>query len=79
MSINQLLTLAEAELGKEYIVSKLDTDDEELHDFLFTLGCYEGQPIVVVSHLSGGFVLSIKDGRYTINEDLARSIHIRLN
>lgn len=70
------MNLSVAELGVEYIVKSIDTDDEELNDFLFTLGCYEGQPITVVSHIGGGYVLSVKDSRYNIDENLAKSILI---
>lgn len=68
--------LTHAEEGKEYIVQKIDTEDEELNDFLFTLGCYAGEPITVVSHLKGGCVVSIKDGRYNIDNQLAEAIII---
>ena len=57
------------------ILSEL-TDDEELTSFLFSLGCYSGEPITVVSHLKGGCVVSIKDGRYNIDTDLAKAISI---
>ena len=50
------------------------TDDEEMDDFLFSLGCYEGEPITVISHIKGGCVVSIKDGRYTIDNALAEAI-----
>ena len=49
---------------------------EELTSFLFSLGCYSGEPITVVSHLKGGCVVSIKDGRYNIDTDLAKAISI---
>ena len=65
-----------AEEGKEYIVRQLDTDDEEMDAFLFSLGCYSGEPITVISHLKGGCVVSIKDGRYTIDNQLAEAILI---
>ena len=51
-------------------------DDEELTSFLFSLGCYSGEPITVVSHLKGGCVVSIKDGRYNIDTELAKAISI---
>ncbi|MFI3325160.1 MAG: FeoA family protein [Clostridia bacterium] len=70
------MNLSNAEIGLEYIVKGINTDDEELNDFLFTLGCYEGQPITVVSHIGGGYVLSIKDSRYNVDEDLATAIMI---
>ncbi|MFI3312939.1 MAG: FeoA family protein [Eubacteriales bacterium] len=70
------MTLLDAELGKEYRVTGLNTDDEELENFLFTLGCYEGTTIVVVSNVSESYVVSIKDGRYNISADLAETISI---
>ena len=68
------MTLRNAEEGKEYIIKQIETDDEELDAFLFSLGCYSGEPITVVSHLKSACVVSIKDGRYTIDKDLADAI-----
>lgn len=70
------MNLTEAQLGKEYVVVNIDTDDEELDAFLFSLGCYSGEPITVVSKLKGGCVVSIKDGRYTIDNQLAEVITV---
>ena len=70
------MTLKDALEGKEYVARRIDTDDEELNAFLFSLGCYEGEPITVVSHLKGGCVVSIKDGRYNIDDQLAKAILI---
>ena len=61
------MSLKDANIGEEYIVKDIQTDDEELDAFLFSLGCYSGEPITVVSKLKGGCVVSIKDGRYTID------------
>ncbi|MBQ7825718.1 MAG: ferrous iron transport protein A [Clostridia bacterium] len=70
------MNLTNAQEGKEYIVRNIVTDDEEMDAFLFSLGCYAGEPITVVSHLRGGCVVSIKDGRYTIDKQLASAIEI---
>ena len=70
------MTLLDAKEGEEYIIKDIATDDEELEAFLFPLGCYTGEPITVVSHLKGGCVVSIKDGRYNIDTDLAKAISI---
>lgn len=70
------MNLMEAEEGKEYIVKEILTDDEELNAFLFSLGCYSGEPITVISHLKGGCVVSIKDGRYNMDTELAKAISI---
>lgn len=72
----KVMTLAEAQAGQEYIIREIDTEDEELNAFLFSLGCYVGEPITVVSRLKGGCVVSIKDGRYNIDNQLAAAILI---
>ena len=72
-----MVNLTFAELGKEYIIKDIQTDDDELNSFLFSLGCYSGEPITVVSHMKGGYVVSIKDGRYNIDKDLAEAILIQ--
>ena len=70
------MTLLDAKEGEEYLIRDIRTDDEELEAFLFSLGCYSGEPITVVSHKKGGCVVSIKDGRYNIDIDLAQDISI---
>lgn len=70
------MNLVKAKAGEEYIIKEICTDDEELNDFLFTLGCYTGEPITVVSHRKGGCVVAIKDGRYNIDDQLAEAIII---
>ena len=68
------MTLVSAQEGKEYIIQRIQTDDEELDAFLFSLGCYSGEPITVIAHKKGGCVVSIKDGRYSIDNQLADAI-----
>ena len=70
------MSLNDANLGEEYIIRDIQTDDEELDAFLFSLGCYSGEPITVVSRRRGTCVVSIKDGRYTIDNNLAAAISI---
>lgn len=70
------MTLKEAVEGTEYVIKSIETDDEELDAFLFSLGCYSGETITVVSHLKGGCIVSIKDGRYNIDNELAEAIII---
>jgi len=71
------MTLRDAQEGREYIIQSIVTDDEELDAFLFSLGCYEGEPITVVSHLKGSLVVSIKDGRYSIDKELGEAILVK--
>lgn len=68
------MNLADANIGEEYIVKDIVADDEELKSFLFSLGCYSGEPITVVSRKRGSCVVSIKDARYNIDNDLAAAI-----
>ena len=70
------MSLVEGKVGQEYIIRDILTDDEDLNSFLFSLGCYSGEPITVISHIKGGCVVSIKDGRYNIDTDLAKAISI---
>ena len=70
------MNLKSAIEGKEYIIKAIETDDEELDAFLFSLGCYSGEQITVISHLKGGCIVSIKDGRYNIDNQLAEAIII---
>lgn len=70
------MNLADAKIGEEYFVKDIMADDDELKSFLFSLGCYSGEPITVISHIRGGCVVSIKDARYNIDTDLAKAISI---
>ena len=71
------MTLLDAEEGREYTVVDINTDDEELNSFLFSLGCYSGEPITVVTRRKHGCVISVKDGRYSIDNALADAIVIK--
>lgn len=68
------MNLKTAQEGREYIIQRIETDDPELDAFLFSLGCYSGEPITVVSRRRGGCTVSIKDGRYNIDDQLAEAI-----
>ncbi len=70
------MNLTDAKAGKEYVISSVKTNDEELDAFLFSLGCYSGEPITVISHTTGGCVVAIKDGRYSIDTQLAKVIGV---
>ena len=70
------MNLKTADIGIEYIVKSIETDDEELNAFLFSLGCYSGEPITVISRRRGGCTVSIKDGRYNIDNLLAAAIGV---
>ncbi len=70
------MNLTDAQEGREYIIRQITTEDEDLDAFLFSLGCYSGEPITVVSHLKRSCVVSIKDGRYNLDNQLASAILI---
>jgi len=70
------MTLFDCELGKEYTVASVGTGDEELRQFLFSLGCYRGEPITVISRRKSSCVIAVKDGRYSIDRALASAIGV---
>ncbi len=70
------MTLKDAIEGKEYVIKQIDTDDEELNAFLFSLGCYSGEAITVVAKRRSGCTVSIKDARYNIDNQLAEAITV---
>ena len=65
------MKLSNAVEGKEYIIRQIDTNDEEMNAFLFSLGCYSGEKITVISHIKGGCIVAIKDARYNFDHQLA--------
>ena len=74
--LDEYMNLIDANVGEEYIIKDIITGDEELNSFLFSLGCYSGEPITVVSRKKDSCVISVKDARYNIDNDLAEAISI---
>ena len=70
------MNLTAAQAGKEYVIRQINTDDEELNAFLFSLGCYSGETVTVIARRKGGCTVSIKDGRYNIDNQLAEAIEV---
>ena len=70
------MNLMNAQIGQEYMVCSIQTNDDELDAFLFSLGCFSGEPITVVSRRRHNCVVAIKDGRYSIDRQLAEAILI---
>lgn len=70
------MNLSTAQEGKEYIIQRIVTDDDELNAFLFSLGCYSGEPITVIARKKSGCVVSVKDSRYNIDNQLAEAIEV---
>lgn len=72
--VDRANNLAQGRTDTTYAVKAVSTDDVELRDFLFTLGCYEGEQITIISKLADNFIVAIKDARYSINHELAQAI-----
>lgn len=68
--------LAQARINKQYTIKSIETHDEDLQSFLFTLGCYEGEAVTIISVLAENYVIAVKDARYSIDKDLAKAIII---
>ena len=68
------MKLTDAIEGQEYVIHQIDTDDEEMNSFLFSLGCYSGEKITVISHIRGGSIVAIKDARYNFDRQLSDAI-----
>jgi Fe2+ transport system protein FeoA len=73
---NPIMNLSQAKMNTQYIIKNIKTEDEELKNFLFTLGCYKGEEITVISVLSDHYTIYVKDARYSIDKQLAESIII---
>ena len=70
------MDLTKAEEGKQYTIARIETEDEELDSFLFSLGCYSGEPITVITRRRLSCTIAVKDGRYSIDNQLAAAIVI---
>ena len=70
------MPLTEARIGTECVISNIGSGDAELESFLFSLGCYAGEPVTVINHLRGGCIIAVKNGRYTIDRQLASAIYV---
>ena len=70
----EMMTLLDADTGKTYVVKEINTEDEEMNSFLFRLGCYEGEPITLVSKKKSSCIVVIKDGRYNLDSLLSEAI-----
>ena len=70
------LDLTNADLNTPYTIKRINAREEGMKEFLFALGCYEGEKVTVISVLAQNIVIHVKDARYSIDEDLARAILI---
>ena len=67
-------TLAAGEVNREYRIIDVVTQDEDMRSFLFSLGCFAGEHITIISQLKDNYVVSVKDARYSIDTELAEAI-----
>jgi ferrous iron transport protein A len=70
------MDLTLAEVGKEYIIKEVETGDSEVNSFLFSLGCYSGEPITVINKMKSACIVIIKNARYSIDKNLAKQVKI---
>ena len=68
------MALSEAQFNMTYIVNDVAARTDEMKQFLFTLGCYPGEKITVISKLASNYIINVKDARYSIDEELASAI-----
>lgn len=70
------MKLNEGQIGKTYIIKKVDTGkDDEMRSFLFSLGCYDGEPVTIIDKKTN-LIIAVKDARYGIDKQLADAIEI---
>ena len=70
------MALAKGAVNTTYIIDSINTDHDDMRDFLFTLGCYPGEPVTIISKLAGNYIINVKDSRYSIDQDLANAIFV---
>lgn len=69
--------LSRGKINSEYLITDIESDDEETNKFLFSLGCYEGEVLTLISILGDTYVIKIKDGRYSVDKQLAKAIKVK--
>ena len=70
------MPLSEVKLNKTYTVRKVNVEREDVRNFLFSLGCYPGEKITIISKLASNYIINVKDARYSIDKDLAKAIQV---
>ncbi len=70
------MNISNCELNTEYLITDVNAKETDMKDFLFTLGCYPGERVVLISRLPSMYVVDIKNSRYSIDDDLARAIRL---
>ncbi|MDW7685284.1 MAG: FeoA family protein [Bacillota bacterium] len=68
--------LTHADINLPYVIKGIDAHDEGTKDFLFTLGCFEGEKVTVITVLADNYIINLKNARYSIDKGLAKAILI---
>ncbi len=68
------MRLSEGAVNTTYTISKIEAREEGMEDFLFTLGCFCGESVTIISHLKKNVIIGVKDARYSIDSSLAHAI-----
>lgn len=71
------MNLSKAQLGVTYRIECVQAKLKTV-EYLLTLGCFEGEQLTLVSKLSGNYVVSLKDSRYAIDEEMAKDIVLEI-
>lgn len=71
------MSLAKAKIGQTFNIKKVEGNQKTIN-FLFTLGCFKGEEVTVISKLCGNYIVNIKDSRYAIDEKMAKSIILEM-
>lgn len=67
------MVLSKVKVGQTKSIAKVEGKDKT-KNFLFSLGCSEGEKITLISILAGNYIVNIKDSRYALDESMAKAI-----
>jgi Fe2+ transport system protein FeoA len=68
------MALSSGLLNETYVINTISTVKADMREFLFSLGCYPGEKVTIISKLASNYIINVKDARYSIDEDLAKAI-----
>lgn len=69
--------LSEGKINEQYRITGIESHNDELKNFLFSLGCYDGEIVTLISILGATYVINIKEARYSIDKQLAAAIKVK--
>ena len=71
------MTIYDAQIASTYLIDKINLTDQDMLNFLFTLGCYEEGKITLINRKSNNVIIALKGARYNIDKKLANSIVVK--